>query len=255
MTVPTDQHDPAHGRRVRQAFDRGAARYDTLVAINPGYHRHLRSAAVELVRRIGRGSRSPALLDLACGSGASTQALLAAGPTHGRILGIDMSPGMLEQARKHRWPPTVSFLEAEVGELDVPGLGAGSWDGALAAYLFRNVQPGARDGAVGEVFELLEPGGWLVAQEYSVTDSRWARAVWDLVSWSVIIPLGTLLDRNPSLYRYLWRSVHAFDSPERFMARLTAAGFTDVATRTVPGWQRGILHTFVARKPAHDAHP
>lgn len=33
------------------------------------------------------------------------------------------------------------------------------------------------------------------------------------------------------------------------LARLAAAGFTDVATRTVPGWQRGILHTFVAHKP------
>lgn len=254
MTELRYRHDSGHGSRLRRAFDRGAARYDTMVSINPGYHRHLRGAAEELMRRIGRGGRSPALLDLACGSGASTQALLAAAPGHGRVRGIDMSPGMLEQAGKHHWPSTVSFVEAEVGELDVPGLGAGSWHGALAAYLFRNVRPEVRGTAVGEVFELLEPGGWLVAQEYSVADSSWARTVWNLVSWSVIIPLGLLLDRNPGLYLYLWRSVHTFDSPARFMERLTAAGFTDVATRTAPGWQRGILHTFVARKPAHDDH-
>ena len=33
------------------------------------------------------------------------------------------------------------------------------------------------------------------------------------------------------------------------VAQIAAAGFVDVAPRTVPGWQRSILHTFVARKP------
>ena len=254
MTELRQHRGAGHGKRLRRAFDRGAARYDTMVAINPGYHRHLRSAAEELLRRIGRSGRAPDLLDLACGSGASTRALLTAVPDAGRVLGVDMSPGMLDQARKRRWPAAVSFVEAEVGDLDVTGLGAGRWHGALAAYLFRNVPEETRDTAASEVFELLEPGGWLVAQEYSVAASRWARVVWDLVSWSVIIPLGILLDRNPRLYLYLWRSVHAFDSPARFTARLTAAGFTDVTAHTATGWQRGILHTFVARKPVPDEH-
>lgn len=252
MTDVKPHHDSGHRHRLRRAFDRGAERYDMMVAINPGYHRHLRSAAQELVRRIGRPGGRPAVVDLACGSGASTRALLDASAGHARVLGLDMSPGMLEQARKQHWPPTVSFAEAEVGELDLADVGTGSWRGALAAYLFRNVQPSARDTAVGEVFDLLEPGGWLVAQEYSLTHSRRARLVWDLVSWLVIIPLGVLLDRNPQLYLYLWRSAHHFDSPPEFMSRLTASGFTDVAASTVPGWQRGILHTFVARKPIHD---
>jgi hypothetical protein len=41
-----------------------------------------------------------------------------------------------------------------------------------------------------------------------------------------------------------------FDSIQTFVDRLYRAGFTDVEVRTVPGWQRGILHTFRARKPA-----
>ena len=49
---------------------------------------------------------------------------------------------------------------------------------------------------------------------------------------AVIIPLGVLVDRNHDLYHYLWRSVVDFDS----VTQLT-------------GWQQGILHTFVARKP------
>lgn len=82
---------------VAQAFDRGAARYDLMVALNPGYHRELRRAAAALVERteICRRRGSPSVIDLpsidipsndlsfidlACGSGASTRALVDAAP-------------------------------------------------------------------------------------------------------------------------------------------------------------------------------
>ncbi|SDL21973.1 class I SAM-dependent methyltransferase [Tessaracoccus oleiagri] len=231
---------------VRTAFDRGAGRYDLLTSLNPGYHRHLRSAARELRRRIGTPGRHR-LMDLACGSGSSTRALLAAGPAS--ILGLDASEGMLAEARRKRWPDGVRFAHAVCGNLDVDSLGPDSRDGIFAAYLFRNVPESTRDAAVRETFDLLRPGGWLVAQEYSVAGDPGAARRWDVISRSIIIPLAVMVDGNPDLYHYLWRSVHEFDSTARFMRRLSDAGFIDVATRTVPGWQRGILHTFVARKP------
>lgn len=229
------------------AFDRGAARYDLMVRLNPGYHRELRRAATALADRLGDVAE-PDLLDLACGSGASTAALLGAFP-RGRVLGLDASPGMLAAARAKDWPERVEFGRAVAGELDLDALGRGSRDGVLTCYLFRNVPAQARDRAVAEVFELLRPGGALVVQEYSVAGDRAARRVWDAVCHAVIIPLGAVLDRNPGLYRYLWRSVVDFDPVGRFADRLLAAGFTDVAHRTAAGWQRGILHTFTARKP------
>ncbi len=229
------------------AFDRGAARYDLMVALNPGYHAELRRGARALVERLGeRGPRR--LIDLACGSGASTRALVAAAPG-AVLLGIDASAGMLDQARAKSWPPEVSFAQAVAGQLDVAGLGAGSHDGVFTAYLFRNVPADQRDRAVAEVFALLRPGGWLVVQEYSVAGDPRARRIWDAVCHAVIIPLGVALDRNRDLYRYLWRSVVDFDTVPRFCDRLAAAGFTGIATRTAAGWQRGILHTIVAQKP------
>jgi hypothetical protein len=44
--------------------------------------------------------------------------------------------------------------------------------------------------------------------------------------------------------------VRSFDSIQTFVDRLYGAGFVDVEVRTAPGWQRGILHTFRARKPS-----
>jgi ubiquinone/menaquinone biosynthesis C-methylase UbiE len=230
-------------------FDRGAAHYDLLVGLNPGYHAELRRAADALAERVvptpGHGVH---LIDLACGSGISTRALLDALPA-ATMLGLDASGGMLAHARAKQWPPSVRFEEATAGELDVDDLGRGCWDGILTAYLFRNVPTECRDAALAETFDLLAPGGWLVVQEYSVDGRAEARARWHAVCWLAIIPLGILLDRNFGLYRYLWRSVLDFDSLQRFGDRLAAAGFVDIARHHASGWQQGILHTFVARKP------
>lgn len=230
-----------------EAFDRGARRYDLMVRLNPGYHRELRRAAEALTSRFD--GEPQALLDLACGSGASTRALADAAPEGSYILGLDASPGMLERARAKRWPPQVRFERATIGELNLDRWARGTFDGALACYLFRNVPEEHRDRAVAEVFGLLRPGAWLCVQEYSVAGNNAARRVWDAVSHGVIIPLGSVVDRNPSLYRYLWRSVIDFDSVSTFAERLSAGGFVDVAHRTAAGWQRGVLHTFIARKP------
>jgi ubiquinone/menaquinone biosynthesis C-methylase UbiE len=157
---------------------------------------------------------------------------------------------MLDEAVDKVWPGGVRFEHALAQELggraDELGL-AGGLDGVLAAYLFRNVTE--RDEVLADVHRLLVPGGALVVQEYSVAHSRLADLVWSLVCWLVVIPLSWVTSRQTRLYRYLWRSVRGFDSVQEFTDRLYRAGFVDVEVRTAPGWQRGILHTFRARKP------
>jgi ubiquinone/menaquinone biosynthesis C-methylase UbiE len=242
------------------AFDEVAPRYDLMVALNPGYHAHLRMAAnglVEWLPASQSASQPPLiqLLDLGCGSGASTRAVLEAAQAAGlrfAVVGADASAGMLDQARAKSWPASVRFEVGQAEEL----VGAHEWlgfddaiQGAFAAYLFRNVAE--RDKLLAGLFDLLANGGVLVVQEYSIAGSRlWPKALWSAVCWLAIIPLGWLTSRRSRLYRYLWRSVRSFDSVQTFVDRLYGAGFVDVEIRTVPGWQRGILHTFRARKPA-----
>jgi ubiquinone/menaquinone biosynthesis C-methylase UbiE len=244
---------------VAAAFDEVAPSYDLMVALNPGYHAHLRVAADALVEWLPRPKHGGPptlvrLLDLGCGSGASTRAVHLAAEAAGlqfAIVGVDASAGMLEQARAKHWPTGVRF---EVGQAEVVSSSRDSWGlgdsihGAFAAYLFRNVAD--RDAVLAGLFELLGDDGALVVQEYSVAGSRGARLVWTAVCWLVIIPLGWLTSRRTRLYRYLWRSVRSFDSVQTFVDRLYRAGFIDVEVRTAPGWQRGILHTFRARKPS-----
>jgi ubiquinone/menaquinone biosynthesis C-methylase UbiE len=252
--VPAPPAPAAAATDVPLAFDRAADTYDLMVGLNPGYHRHLRSAAAALVERLpGAGRRAVRVADLGAGSGASTAALVGALSRLGspfELVGVDASAQMLAQAEEKSWPAGVRFVHGRAEDLsdsrDAWGLGP-QLDGVFAAYLFRNVT--RRDEVLSAVHDLLRPGGVLVTQEYSVAGSRHAPHVWSAVCWLVVIPLAFVTSRRTALYRYLWRSVHAFDSVQTFTDRLHAAGFVDVEVRTVPGWQSGILHTFRARRP------
>jgi ubiquinone/menaquinone biosynthesis C-methylase UbiE len=226
---------------VPSAFDAEARWYDKLVGANPGYHEHLRLSA----RRLGLPADTAGLrlLDAGCGTGASTAALLSAAPG-ARVTAFDASAAMLAQARAKDWPDGVDFVHTPVEEL--AGV-QGPFDGILAAYLLRNVSDPT--GQLRRLRGLLRPGGRIAVHEYSVRGSRRARWIWNAVCAGVIIPLGKVTTGDATLYRYLRRSVLEFDGIAALARRLTDAGFTDVRTATVPGWQNGIVHTVLGTAP------
>ncbi|MEG3615031.1 methyltransferase domain-containing protein [Isoptericola haloaureus] len=244
------------GAQLSDEFDRAADRYDLLTRLNPGYHQALSTAARALVSRLPRRSADEALVlwDLGCGSGLSTRALIEAAGDETQIVGLDASAGMLDRAREKPWPDGVRFVQAFAQSLpevarDHVGRDA---DGAFAAYLLRNVPEDQRDDVVTAIRDQVQPGGWVALQDYHVKHDRVASAVWTVVCWGVVMPLSFLVRGNPAIYRYLWRSVVDNDSTAQLQARLERAGLTDVRWHTGTGWQRGILHTVLARRPEKD---
>ena len=237
------------------AFDRAAPTYDAMVALSPGYHDQLATAATALVDRLPRAGADGGpvtVLDLGCGSGASTRAVLDAWARAGRrpsdlnVRGVDASEGMVAQARAKEWPDAVELVVADAVQ-HLAGLADGSVDGVLGAYLLRNVPD--RERLVREVARVLRPGGALVVHDYSVAGSLRARVTWAAVCHGVIIPLAVLKRSDVPLHRYLYTSVRDFDSVETVCGRLQAAGLVDVRHRSYPGWQDGVVHTVVGSLP------
>ncbi|WP_371667286.1 methyltransferase domain-containing protein [Streptomyces sp. NBC_00289] len=223
------------------AFDHASRTYDTLVAANPGYHAHLRRSA----RRLGLpdGGSGMRVLDLGCGTGASTAALAAVLPG-AEITAVDASAGMLEKAAAKSWPDNVTFVHAPAERLAERGVG-GPFDAVFAAYLFRNAAD--PEGVLATVRDLLAPHGRLAVHEYTLSGRPAHRAVWTAVCGGIVLPVATALG-DGRLYRHLWRSVVEFDTADEFAARVGSAGFDRVRLLPLPGWQTGITHTVVARR-------
>jgi hypothetical protein len=82
-----------------------------------------------------------------------------------------------------------------------------------------------------------------------VRDSLKARMIWNAVALGIIIPAGMLTSPKSDIYRYLRASVNAFDGVGAFEVRLARAGFVEFRAETMDGWQSGIVHSFLARRP------
>lgn len=229
-------------RDVPSDFDVVAPTYDLLTGMNPGYHRHLRLSA----QRLGLVQRAPRILDLCCGTGLSTEAILETYP-HAQVVALDASRGMLEAARKKSVLRGVELVHGNAMDPRAAGID-GSFDAILMAYGIRNVP--AIDPCLVNLLALLAPGARIAFHEYSVRDSRRARLIWDAVCWGIIVPGGLVTAPKSGIYRYLHASVRDFDGVRAFEARLARAGYDDVRTEPMDGWQRRILHTFLARKPS-----
>jgi ubiquinone/menaquinone biosynthesis C-methylase UbiE len=222
-------------------FDEVASTYDLLTGMNPGYHRHLRLSAERLSLR----ARAPRVLDLCCGTGASTEAILAVYPT-ARVVALDASAGMLARAKTKRSLRDVDFVHGDATDPRAAGVDE-TFDAIMMAYGIRNV-PDA-DRCLMNLRALLRPGAPIAWHEYSVRDSRRARLLWDAVCWGIIVPGGLVTAPRSGIYRYLHASVRDFDGVRAFEDRVRRAGYDGVHTLPMDGWQRRVLHTFLARGP------
>ncbi|MCX3063488.1 class I SAM-dependent methyltransferase [Streptomyces beihaiensis] len=234
MTLLRD-HDLA------RAFDHASHTYGHLTALDPGHRAGLLGSARRLALPDDGAGLHP--LDLGCGTGASTRALLRAAP-RARSTAVDASAGMLRRARAEPWPARVRFLHRTAEEFATAREDEGPFDAVFAAHLFRNVT--APDAVLGSVRGLLRPGGRSAAHECSLSGSPVHRALWSAVCRGLVIPAGTLTG-DRTLYRRLRHSVVAFDTALRFAARLTRVGLTSVRVAPAAGRQTGMVHTFLAR--------
>ena len=221
-------------------FDGAAERYDLMCRLNPGYRGHLARSAGHLPELIGGR-----ILDLCCGTGLSTHAIVASHP-ESTIIGLDASKGMLEYARRKKWVERVTFVHGDAMDPLATGIAA-PFDAVFMAYGIRNVPD--PDRCLENLRSVIKPGGTLVLHEYTLDGRRRSRWIWRAITTSVVIPLGRFLTGRAHLFRYLRESVVKFDRVDRLVERVAAAGFDNPTAHGVGGWQSGIVHTVVARNP------
>jgi demethylmenaquinone methyltransferase / 2-methoxy-6-polyprenyl-1,4-benzoquinol methylase len=207
---------------VAAMFDGVAAKYDrtnTVLAFGQdrGWRR-LTRAALEL----RPGER---VLDLAAGTGVSTQELARSGAT---AIGVDFSIGMLEVG--HRARPSVPLLAGDA--LALPFADA-TFDAATISFGLRNiVDP---DAALREMARVTRPGGRLVVCEFSHPVLAPFRAAYLRYLMAALPAVARRVSSNPDAYVYLAESIRAWPDQRALAERIAAAGWTRVAWRNLTG--------------------
>jgi demethylmenaquinone methyltransferase/2-methoxy-6-polyprenyl-1,4-benzoquinol methylase len=179
-------------------------------------------------------------LDVACGTGKVAADLQRRVGPAGRVVGVDISPGMIELARR-RFGDRPG-LEFEVGDAQALPTEDRSFDAATIAFGMRNL-PDYRVG-FEELARSVRPGGRVLCLEIARPRSRLARF---MRAWfDRIVPLIGRVAGQGDAYAYLVRSVKAYPSPERVAEIMAEAGLVDVRWRGLTG---GIVTLHVGTVP------
>ena len=221
----SQEEKPAY---VRRMFDAIAPTYDFMNSVMTAGAHHLwrRTVAREIV------ATDPAVvLDLACGTGDLSFAVMQEAMAPCAILGVDFSPPMLVLAReKHarleeqRFP--IEFLRADVLTLPLPDA---SVDVVTNAFLLRNLVD--LEVFFAECFRVLRPGGRFITLEITHPPVPGFRNAFALYFNNVVPVLGKLLVRHQEAYTYLPTSLQAFPNAPNLAEAMRTAGFPDVTYR------------------------
>jgi demethylmenaquinone methyltransferase / 2-methoxy-6-polyprenyl-1,4-benzoquinol methylase len=241
---------------VRQMFDSIAPRYDLL--------NHLLSAGVDRLwwRSTARRFRSvlakpdAAILDICCGTGDLTMALLKLRPRGARpILAGDFARAMLQRGAQKFGPPQFPgsgngkragaapyAVPLEADALHLP-FHAQSLDLIVTAFGFRNLAN--YDAGLREFCRVLKPGGQLGILEFSEPGGLIGKAY--AVYFRRVLPaIGRMICGKDGPYSYLPSSVGNFPSPGEMLELMRSAGYAE--SRWQP-YTFGIAGLYTAMRP------
>jgi demethylmenaquinone methyltransferase / 2-methoxy-6-polyprenyl-1,4-benzoquinol methylase len=242
--------------KVRQMFDGIAGSYDRLNDLmTAGLHHRWRELAV-LLAQVGPGDTA---LDVCCGTGDFAFALKRAVGEQGRVIGTDVSDGMLEVARQKcgRNQLYVEFMHADVLDLPFPdgappdaacaGTGAPrldppacGFDACTVGFGIRNVTDIVK--AFNEMRRVCRPGGKVVCLEITQPHIPVFKQFYELWFDRAVPVLGKIAARDDFAYSYLPASVRRFPPPEELKAMMEEAGLRNVRYEILAGGIIAVHH-------------
>jgi demethylmenaquinone methyltransferase / 2-methoxy-6-polyprenyl-1,4-benzoquinol methylase len=173
-----------------------------------------------------------AVLDVACGTGALSLALAR---RYGcSVVGIDLSPQMLAEARRRvHGAGLADRIQLREGRAEELPFADDSFDALTFGYLLRYVDDPAS--TVGELLRVVRPGGRVAGLEFAVPPARLPRALWRLYVRYGLPALGGLVSPG---WREVGRVLDGTIEPfyrryplERQLEDWRSAGLHDVRAR------------------------
>nr|WP_199003382.1 bifunctional demethylmenaquinone methyltransferase/2-methoxy-6-polyprenyl-1,4-benzoquinol methylase UbiE [Flavobacterium sp. ASV13] len=220
----TPYKDSSLGKKeqVAQMFDNISGNYDNLNrVISFGIDTKWRKKVLKIVS----DTKPKNILDIATGTG--DLAILMSQTNAEKIIGLDISSGMLEVGKKKVEAKNLSnVIDLVLGDSEKIPFEDNYFDAITVGFGVRNFEN--LEKGFAEILRVLKPNGVFVILETSVPDKTPYKQGYKFYSKNILPIIGKLFSKDNSAYGYLSESAAAFPYGEALNNILRKIGFIDV---------------------------
>lgn len=225
--------------QVTQMFDNISKNYDGLNrVISFGIDIKWRKRVVAILKQ----KKPNTILDIATGTGDLAINMVETGAT--KIVGLDISPGMLEVGKNKIADKKLNeIIEMVVGDSENLPFEANSFDAVTVAFGVRNFE--TLEKGLSEIYRVLKSNGTFVVLETSVPTKTPFKQGYRFHCNYILPIVGRLFSKDRSAYTYLSESAAVFPHGENFNNILRKIGFIEVENKPQTF---GVASIYVATK-------
>ena len=220
--IPYQNSDLSKKGQVEKMFNNISKEYDILNrVISFGIDVSWRKKIVKILK-----SKNPStILDVATGTG--DLAIAMAKTNANKIIGLDISKGMLdvgiEKIKKKNLNNTIDMV---IGDSENLKYEDNFFDAVTVSFGVRNFE--SLDSGLSEIFRVLKPNGSLVILETSNPTKFPFKQFYRFYSKFILPSVGKIFSKDKVAYNYLSESSAEFPYGEKFNNILKKIGFTNV---------------------------
>ena len=161
-----------------------------------------------------------------------------------KIIGLDISPGMLEIGKEKVITHKLTHrIDMQLGDSEMLHYNDEYFDAVTVAFGVRNFEN--LDKGLLEILRVLKPNGTLVILETAVPKNNLLKALYYLYTQNIMPFIGKLFSKDKSAYQYLSDSAASFPYGEAFNNILRKNGFISVEDKPQT---LGIASIYFAKK-------
>lgn len=223
--IPYTDSSDGKKRQVEDMFDNISDNYDGLNrVISLGRDIAWRKKVIRWV-----GETNPeSILDIATGTG-DLAIQFAENSKAKRIVGLDLSEGMLSVARKKAIKKDVAHIEFIKGDSEALPFEDQSFDAITVSFGIRNFEN--LEKGLSEIHRVLKTGGIFVILETSVPTKFPFKQGYHLYTKNILPLVGRLFSKDKVAYKYLSESASVFPFGEALNNILKQIGFKEVKNK------------------------
>jgi len=220
--TPYKNSDLGKKEQVTKMFDTISKDYDGLNrVISFGIDVNWRKKVVKLVKE----KKPEKILDIATGTG--DLAIQFSETTASKIIGLDISNGMLEIGKsKVKKKGLQERIELVLGDSENMTFQDNSFDAVSVAFGVRNFEN--LEKGLKEIYRVLKPNGIFVILETSVPTKTPYKQGYKIYTKYVLPLIGKVFSKDRSAYKYLCESASVFPYGEALNNILREIGFISV---------------------------